>query len=391
MLKRNQIMITALAIMIAVAGYLNFAGTKAGEEQLTSADAGNAGEDMTALLDLSEEDVVSDIDSMDSDQDGVAAADYLNEQMPANAQVQADSAQVAVVSETMDEASAEQVAEDTDVQNGEVPGEAVFTSSTGVTSLAGAKLQKEQTRAKNKETLLDIINNANISEEQKQDAINGMIALTDMAEKETAAAIKWVAEKLVLNTRKSFEAETVFKSQLYDMLEKYTKTPTEIINLMDAKKTEIDGVVETVMHQICNLRAAYREDVKSNVLNMVEKYFSISYPNKQIFIKDREAYPLKLNATDEEDSKVEQTAALEEPLQSKAIFFDNKKMLQKSRACDGVTFMFARLNTMYCSRQFKVKIVVNKDYCMLKFTEYTMEEDIIHVLFSLIGTTGLAE
>jgi len=175
--------------MIAVAGYLNFAGTKAGEEQLTSADAGNAGEDMTALLDLSEEDVVSDIDSMDSDQDGVAAADYLNEQMPANAQVQADSAQVAVVSETMDEASAEQVAEDTDVQNGEVPGEAVFTSSTGVTSLAGAKLQKEQTRAKNKETLLDIINNANISEEQKQDAINGMIALTDMAEKETAAEI----------------------------------------------------------------------------------------------------------------------------------------------------------------------------------------------------------
>ena len=189
MLKRNQIMITALAIMIAVAGYLNFAGTKAGEEQLTSADAGNAGEDMTALLDLSEEDVVSDIDSMDSDQDGVAAADYLNEQMPANAQVQADSAQVAVVSETMDEASAEQVAEDTDVQNGEVPGEAVFTSSTGVTSLAGAKLQQEQTRAKNKETLLDIINNANISEEQKQDAINGMIALTDMAEKETAAEI----------------------------------------------------------------------------------------------------------------------------------------------------------------------------------------------------------
>ena len=139
---------------------------------------------------------------------------------------------------------------------------------------------------------------------------------------------------------------------------------------MNAKKTEIDGVVETVMHQICNLRTAYREDVKSNVLNMVEKYFSISYPNKQIFIKDREAYPLKLNAT---------------------IFFDNKKMLQKSRACDGVTFMFARLNTMYCSRQFKVKIVVNKDYCMLKFTEYTMEEDIIHVLFSLIGTTGLAE
>ena len=34
-MKRNQIMITALAIMIAVAGYLNFAGTKAGEEKLS--------------------------------------------------------------------------------------------------------------------------------------------------------------------------------------------------------------------------------------------------------------------------------------------------------------------------------------------------------------------
>ena len=150
-------------------------------------------------------------------------------------------------------------------------------------------------------------------------------------------------------------------------------------------------MVDAVMYQICDLRTGYKKDVQSNVLNMVEKYFSISYPDKQIFIKDREAYPLKLNATDEEDSKVEQTAAWEEPLQSKAIFFDNKKMLQKSQACDGVTFMFARLNTMYCTRQFKVKIVVNKDYCMLKFTEYTMEEDIIHVLFSLIGTAGIAE
>ena len=56
-----------------------------------------------------------------------------------------------------------------------------------------------------------------------------------------------------------------------------------------------------------------------------------------------------------------------------------------------MTFMFARLNTRYCSKKFKVKVVVHKEYCMLKFTEYTMEEDIIHVLFSLIGTRGIAE
>ena len=190
MLKRNQVMITALAIMIAVAGYLNFAGTKAGEEQLTSADAGNAEEDTTALLDLSEEDIVSDIESMDSEQDAALVEDYLDAQMSTDAAAQAGvEADVAVSAEGTDEASAELTAENTDVPDGESPGEAVFTSSSGISSLAGAKLQKEQTRAKNKETLLDIINNDSISEEQKQDAINGMINLTDMAEKETAAEI----------------------------------------------------------------------------------------------------------------------------------------------------------------------------------------------------------
>ena len=34
MVKKNQIMITALAIMIAVAGYLNFAGTKITQEEI---------------------------------------------------------------------------------------------------------------------------------------------------------------------------------------------------------------------------------------------------------------------------------------------------------------------------------------------------------------------
>ena len=188
MLKRNQIMITALAIMIAVAGYLNFAGARAGEEQVVS--TGASAEDMTALLDLSEEDILSDIESMDTDQDAVAAADYLDTGMSEAAQpADGASVQIAVAGEGMDEASAEMVSDASDVEDGEVPGEAVFTSSTGITSLAGAKLQKEQTRARNKETLLDIINNGNISEEQKADAINGMIALTDMAEKETAAEI----------------------------------------------------------------------------------------------------------------------------------------------------------------------------------------------------------
>ena len=218
MLKRNQIMITALALMIAVAGYLNFAGTQAGQEQLASADVSDTQEDMAALLDLSEEDIVSDledasidIESLDSDQEADAVENYLDESMAdsvftgdtdaaASAEAASDTAaaedlpvsaqaELAVSAEAADEAGEELAQAESGVSDGSIPGEAVFTSSSGVSSLAGAKLQKEQTRARNKETLLDIINNESISEEQKQDAINGMINLTDMAEKETAAEI----------------------------------------------------------------------------------------------------------------------------------------------------------------------------------------------------------
>ena len=219
MLKRNQIMITALALMIAVAGYLNFAGTQAGQEQLASADVSDTQEDMAALLDLSEEDIVSDledatidIESLDSDQEADAVENYLDESMAdsvfigdtdaaaISAEAASDTAaaedlpvsaqaELAVSAEAADEAGEELAQAESGVSDGSIPGEAVFTSSSGVSSLAGAKLQKEQTRARNKETLLDIINNESISEEQKQDAINGMINLTDMAEKETAAEI----------------------------------------------------------------------------------------------------------------------------------------------------------------------------------------------------------
>ena len=132
MLKRNQIMITALAIMIAVAGYLNFAGTKAGQEQLASADAQNAEEeDMTALLDLSEEDIVSDLDSanvsdiesLDSDQEAAAVENYLDESMSADGALSGEvEADVAVAAESIDEASAELAQEGESVSDSGTPG-----------------------------------------------------------------------------------------------------------------------------------------------------------------------------------------------------------------------------------------------------------------------------
>ena len=49
MIKKNQMMITALAIMIAVAGYLNFAGTKVTDEDLMTVNGEIATDDMGNL------------------------------------------------------------------------------------------------------------------------------------------------------------------------------------------------------------------------------------------------------------------------------------------------------------------------------------------------------
>ena len=188
MVKKNQIMITALAIMIAVAGYLNFAGSKITEEEIMTAgsDTVIANEqaitetdtDVAALFEISDEDMeqagYSEIESLDSDV-VLQQENYLDETMD---EVMAENMSIDMVQNV-----------DNQLSDGETPGEAVFTSSTSLNTLSGARLLKEQTRAKNKETLLEIINNVNISEEQKQEAVDNMIAITDVAEKETAAEI----------------------------------------------------------------------------------------------------------------------------------------------------------------------------------------------------------
>ena len=180
-MKRNQIMITALALMIAIAGYLNFAGNQM-EDELAVADVTGTEEEITALLDLSEEDITSDIISLDAEAE--ASDNYLDDTLTLSDTIS---------DVTIDTASAaledEDILGSEDILDGTMPGEAVYTSTQAVSSLAGVKLIKEQTRAKNKETLLEIINSTSLSESQKQDAVNGMMELTQIAEKEMAAEI----------------------------------------------------------------------------------------------------------------------------------------------------------------------------------------------------------
>lgn len=207
---------------------------------------------------------------------------------------------------------------------------------------------------------------------------------TTATEKEIFDAMKHVLNIFGISTKKGNVVTEKFRGMLYNMLDRYTKTPDEIIALMTEKTPEIDGIKDLIINRICGLGIQYNKDVLADVTNMIEKYFSISYPNKNIFTANRDAYPLRISATDDEESKLDQKAVNEDPLQSKAVFFDNKKLLQKSQLCDGVWFRFFRLSPVYCGKAFNIKISVKKDYCCIKFTEYTMEEDIKHVLFSFI-------
>jgi stage III sporulation protein AH len=185
--KRNQIMITALAFMIAIAGYLNFTGKQIDDEILftTSAqfeeadasvveetlpDAQSVYDENAELYDISDEDAeyYTEIESLDEDI-SLSEIDVYDEETAEN------------VVETSAEVAQTEVAQ---AEEEEIPGEAVFTNTVSVTSLAEANLIKEQTRAQNKEALLDIINNENVSDEAKQEAVSSMIALTDLAQKE---------------------------------------------------------------------------------------------------------------------------------------------------------------------------------------------------------------
>ncbi|MCQ5384288.1 hypothetical protein NO348_05610 [Hungatella hathewayi] len=194
----------------------------------------------------------------------------------------------------------------------------------------------------------------------------------------------YISDKLGIWYVNSRDVNIYFRQKFYNLLNKYTDTPEIIKDKMSEKSMETSGIINFFVENICNLDDKYKVDVEKDIINLVEKYFSISYPEKNIFKEGRDAFPLKIIATDEEDSHLEQATGTEEPLQSRAIFFDNKKMMQKSRLCDGVVFVFNRRNPTKYNPNFKVTIITNKDYCTLKFTEYIKEEDIQYVLFSVI-------
>ena len=138
-IKKNQVIITALAIMIAVAGYINYTGNLS--------------------------DIISVKDSEDVNSEGVV----------------------------IDENTGEIVNNDAapDEESLMEPGSVVLTSGQGVSDsvISEAKLNREQLRAKNKEMLMEIVNNEALDEASKQEAVNKLAEISDTSQKEIAAEL----------------------------------------------------------------------------------------------------------------------------------------------------------------------------------------------------------
>lgn len=174
-IKKNQIVITALAVMIAVAGYINyFGGIKNGED----------GADPTAI---NYHENSYDVVSNDVEPDGTTLLE---------------------------------------------PGTAVLTSAqtANLNVLSQIKLNRDQVRASNKENLLQIIDNDSISEENKKNAINEMVAMNDIAEKEMAA-------ELLLEAKGFGETVVSIVDNNVDVVVNYA-------SLTDTQRAQIEDIVK---------------------------------------------------------------------------------------------------------------------------------------------------
>ncbi len=179
--QKNQIIITALALMIAIAGYLNFAGKEMDPEESSKA-LSDAAVEEDQLMDLSQE----DLEAQELLENGEGPDIFVaNEEEADEIKDLAEGSELPAAGTENPSDETKDLAEQVE-QSSETPGEAVMTA-TGVGVVASAKMNRDQVRSKNKETLQEIIDSGTVTEAQRQEAVNGMLEMTEKAEKEVAA------------------------------------------------------------------------------------------------------------------------------------------------------------------------------------------------------------
>ncbi len=184
--KKNQIIITALALMIAVAGYINYSDNIKEKQKVSAADS------------------------------------PVTETTPADTDV--------LESET-DPETGEVLSRDVETDEAGLtdPGATVLTSNLNSEFIISAKLEREQVRATSKESLLGIINNAELTEAEKTAAVTQMAAITDASEKELAA-------ELLLEAKG-------FNNVIVSITNEQVDVVIEIDELTDTDRAQIEDIV----------------------------------------------------------------------------------------------------------------------------------------------------
>ena len=175
LLKKNQIIITALAIMIAIAGYLNLTkDTVTDEKEKMDNTLAQAGYESFSEEELLAENELSEDMLEISDEDNTADATY---------EVTNSGSGDLIIAENNQELSSI-----TEEQS--VPGEAVLASTTiSGDYFSSAKIKREQTRSKNKTMLMDLLADTSATEEQRNLAFGKIVELAEIAEIENATEL----------------------------------------------------------------------------------------------------------------------------------------------------------------------------------------------------------
>lgn len=212
--KRNQLIITALAALVAVAGYINFGGISNGDALVNT----NGNTQETGNTDENSKDVVNTSDI--SDQDILAEAGEKGDNVTD--------------------------INSTDADINEAPGEAVLVNATGSADyIVEARLEKESLRAELMQNLAGIIENNELTSDEKKAAVDKYTALTTNAEQELLAEteIRGRGYNNVVVTKIDNKVDVVILSEPLEI--------TEITRIEDIVKSkmgvEAENITITVM------------------------------------------------------------------------------------------------------------------------------------------------
>ncbi len=183
--RKNQIVVAALALMIAAAGYLNYTYENDEKEIATMATKNEKQDEKKTkeTASLTEEEILTDTEASSSD------------------------------------------------MGDEQAGETVLTDSKNVqvSKAASLKMDREQTRAAAKSTLMEVVNNSALTDVEKQAAVEELAVMTELAQKEAAC-------ELMLSSKGFDEAVVSIAADGADVILNATE-------VTDAQRAQVEDII----------------------------------------------------------------------------------------------------------------------------------------------------